>query len=293
VDSTPELHQIKDLEEKIRKLSENLAHTTTDPDFQHRLNTHLLALVEQRAQEAERYNRLLQENLHEVKQRRERTATTVHDLKIPITICLLNLDLAESEEEARIRALHFVAMRRELEFMLDTVANLLDLERDGQPPHGQITPVHLHELAGQTLARMQILIKDKKGLRLINTVPADLPPVRCDPHRMARVLSNILSNAIKYTEAGAIEISGRQSTDEESPNRVRLTIRDTGSGIDPARRDTLFQLFSGDESRYDSTGVGLVYVKRTIESYGGRVFIDSKKGEGTLVTLDLPGARGV
>jgi signal transduction histidine kinase len=291
VNLTPELHQIKDLEEKIRRLSQEQARTTTDPEFQHRLNAHLLALVEQRAHEAERYNRLLQEHVHELQVRKERMATTVHDLKIPVTISLLNLELAESEAEAEVRLLHLTAVRRELEFLLDTIGNLLDLEREGKGDLGKIEPINLSELTTQVLDRMRILIRDKPGLRLANELPADLPRVRCDVHRMTRVLSNLLSNAIKYTDAGAITIGTPASRDPDSPGIVRIFVRDTGVGIDPSRRDQLFHLFSGDESRYDSSGVGLVFVKKTVEAYGGRVFLESQKGTGTCVTLELPLAK--
>lgn len=288
---TPELHQIKDLEEKIRRLSQEQARTTSDPEFQHRLNTHLLALVEQRAQEAERYNRLLQENLHELQMRKERIATTVHDLKVPVTVSLLNMELAESESDARIRATHLTAVRRELEFLLDTIGNLLDLERGSIAEIGRVEPANLHQLANQVIDRMQILIRDKPRLMLTNELPADIPLVRCDIHRMIRVLSNLVSNSIKYTESGSITIGMHPTMNDNPSGYVRVFVRDTGVGIDPSRAEKLFQLFSGDENRYDSNGVGLVFVKKTIEAYGGRVLLDSRKGEGTCVTLELPQAR--
>jgi signal transduction histidine kinase len=284
---TPELHQIKDLEEKIRRLSQEQARTTSDPEFQHRLNAHLLALVEQRAQEAERYNRLLQENLHELQMRKERIATTVHDLKVPVTVSLLNMELAESEEDPRVRALHLTSVRRELEFLLDTIGNLLDLERGNIVELGHVEPVSLHHLTSQVLERIRILTRDKPGLILTNALPADLPLVRCDAHRMTRVITNLLSNSIKYTETGSITIGSSDAPE----GYLRVFVRDTGSGIDPSRASKLFQLFSGDENRYDSTGVGLVFVKKTVEAYGGRVMLDSQKGEGTCVTLELPLAK--
>jgi len=288
---TPELHQIKDLEEKIRRLSQEQARTTSDPEFQHRLNTHLLALVEQRAQEAERYNRLLQENLHELQMRKERIATTVHDLKVPVTVSLLNMELAESETDARVRGMHLTAVRRELEFLLDTIGNLLDLERGSMPETGSVQPVNLHDLADQVIDRMRILTRDKPELTLVNDLPANMPLVRCDLHRMTRVFSNLVSNSIKYTDSGSITIGMHAAEDPDASARVRVFVRDTGSGIDPSRANKLFQLFSGDENRYDSNGVGLVFVKNTVEAYGGHVLLDSRKGEGTCVTLELPQAR--
>jgi signal transduction histidine kinase len=288
VNLTPELHQIRDLEEKIRRLIEEQARSKADPEFQNRLNVHLLALVEQRAREAERYNRLLQEHVHELQLRKERMATTVHDLKIPVTISLLNLELAESEDEPAVRTLYLTAVRRELAFLLDTIGNLLDLERDGRGQVGQLESVNLPRITQDLLDRLQILVRDKDGLKFANMLPPDMPLVRGDPHRLTRVLSNLLSNSIKYTETGTIEVGYIPPADGDPPGFVRIFVRDTGSGIDADRREKLFQLFSGDESRYDSTGVGLVFVQKTVAAYGGRVLVESKKGGGTRVILELP-----
>lgn len=116
--------------------------------------------------------------------------------------------------------------------------------------------------------------------------------MRADPHQLTRVLSNLLSNSIKYTDTGTIHI-GMQAESEGAPKGyLWIYVKDTGTGIDAQRRKQLFHLFAGDDSRYDSTGVGLVYVKQTMEAYGGRVFLDSVKGEGTKVTLEFPALRG-
>jgi signal transduction histidine kinase len=290
VNQPPELDQIRDLEEKIRRLSEERAHSSADPEFQHRLNAHLLALVEQRAREAERNNRLLQEHVRELQVRKERIATTVHDLKVPVTISMLNLELAEAETDPHERAQHLTAVHRELAFLLDTIANLLDIERD-VPARGTIVPVNLPELADELLGRVAVLIRDKPGVTLQNSLPRDLPAVRGDAHRLMRVFSNLVSNAIKYTDTGTIEIGHISMAPSALPGYLRVFVRDTGAGISAARRDKLFQLFAGDESRYDSSGVGLVFVKQTIESYGGRIFLDSTEGAGTTVTLELSIAR--
>jgi signal transduction histidine kinase len=284
----PDLHSIRDLEDKIRRLSHEQAHSSADPEFQSRLNTHLLALVEERAREAERYNRLLQEHVHELQVRKERITTTVHDLKIPVTISLLNLELAESEDLPAVRALHLTAVHRELAFLLDTIANLLDLERGSAGEPAKTEAVALPRLTQGLLDRMHVLIRDKPDLTLFSSLPAGLPLILGNAHRLTRVLSNLLSNSIKYTEAGSIEVGHTPGAESCAPGFVRIFVRDTGAGMDPERRAKLFQLFSGDDSRYDSTGVGLAFVKKTVEAYGGRVLLDSEKGAGTCVMLDLP-----
>ncbi len=286
MENQAELDQIRELEAKIRQLSREQADDPTDPELQAQLNTHLLSLVEHRAQEVERINRLLQSNIQELKTRKERLATTVHDLKIPITVSMLNLELAEQESGASPQAMYLNAVRRELAFMLDTIANLLDLERsESMADDLRLEPCQLRDIATEVLRRMSVLIKDRPNLALHNAVPADLPPVTCDRHRITRVFNNLLSNAIKYTESGTVTLRGAVGN---QPGSVQLFIEDTGSGMDATRLSSLFKLFQGDAARYDSSGVGLVYVKKTVESHGGKVSIQSERGKGTTVTLDLP-----
>jgi signal transduction histidine kinase len=226
--------------------------------------------------------------VHELQVRKERITTTVHDLKIPVTISLLNLELAESEDLPAVRALHLTAVHRELAFLLDTIANLLDLERGSAGEPAKTEAVALPRLTQGLLDRMHVLIRDKPDLTLFSSLPAGLPLILGNAHRLTRVLSNLLSNSIKYTEAGSIEVGHTPGAESCAPGFVRIFVRDTGAGMDPERRAKLFQLFSGDDSRYDSTGVGLAFVKKTVEAYGGRVLLDSEKGAGTCVMLDLP-----
>jgi signal transduction histidine kinase len=281
-----DLSQIKALEAKIRELSQEEPAGPDHAAFQAQLNTHLLALVEQRARHAEALNRSLQEHISELKRRKERMVTTVHDLKVPVTISLLNLELAEAEKEPAVKEVYLNGVRRELEFLLETIANMLDLERPaGLRPALKRERLFLRELVAEVEARMRVLIKDKPSLELRNEVPPDLPPVHCDRHLMTRVLANLYSNAIKYTEIGSITVGGSAST---AASTVRLFMRDTGAGIEPARKARLFQIFEGDSERYDSLGVGLVFVQNTVSAHGGRVWLESERGKGTCVNIELP-----
>ncbi len=278
--------QIRALEDKIRELSQEGLAGEHSEAFQAQLNAHLVALVEHRAREAEAMNQALQEHLGELRRRKERMVTTVHDLKVPITVSLLNLELAEMEEEPAVKAIYLNGIKRELEFLLETIANMLDLERpreDAQAVRWEHVP--LRDLVADVEARMVVLIKDKPDLVLRNEVPADLPPLFGDRHLLTRILTNLFSNAIKYTDSGSITVGAAL----EAPARaVHLFVRDTGSGIDEARKARLFQLFQGDVNRYDSSGVGLVFVKSAVAAHGGRVWLESEHGKGTCVYVELP-----
>jgi signal transduction histidine kinase len=145
--------------------------------------------------------------------------------------------------------------------------------------------VALRDLVADVEARMLVLIKDKPALALRNDVPADLPLLRCDRHLLTRVLTNLFSNAIKYTDRGSITVG---ATVEAPSHTLRIFVRDTGSGIEDARKARLFQLFEGDANRYDSSGVGLVFVNSAVTAQGGRVWLESEHGRGTCVYVELP-----
>jgi signal transduction histidine kinase len=221
--------------------------------------------------------------------RKEKLITTVHDLKIPLTVSLLNLELAEMESDPAESQFYLAQVRRELEFMLETIGAMLELEK--AESHGltlNAAPLSLADLVGAVIGRMQVLLKDKPALKLINQVPPDLPRVLVDAHKITRVLNNLYANAINYAERGAITASAGLAPDGHF---VRFDLRDEGKGISPERMESLFKLFAADSDSAASSGVGLLYVKRIVEAHGGTVTLTSKVDTGTTVSIALPVAR--
>ena len=279
------LQKIRDLEARIAELNREGAARAQDPTFQAQLRGTLLLLAQEQAKELERMDRLYRESGRQLEQHRRRVAVTVHDLKAPITISLLNLELLEMEKDPEQSAFYITGVRRELEFMLDTIANLLELERSAEERKElHMEPVALHPLVEAAVGRMSVLILDKPALRLENAVPADLPPVRAHPHRLTRVFNNLLSNAIKYTESGEVRVSAGGS----GSGAVRVLVQDSGTGIDPERLPRIFTYYEGDEHQPDSTGIGLAFVKQVIDAHRGKVWIESERGVGTKVFVELP-----
>jgi signal transduction histidine kinase len=120
------------------------------------------------------------------------------------------------------------------------------------------------------------------------SVPADLPPVSADRTRLAQILWNFGSNAIKYNRP-----SGRVIFSATTPqaDQIRVTVRDTGLGIPAAKQDQLFQPFqrAGHENGpIEGTGIGLVITKRLAESMRGAVGFRSVPDEGSEFWVDLP-----
>jgi len=131
-----------------------------------------------------------------------------------------------------------------------------------------------------------------KGLDFYCLVRADVPPrLTGDPHRVQQVISNLMSNAIKFTESGEVGLEVETGSHEGGPV-VRFTVRDTGIGIPPDVQARLFQPFTqADESttrRYGGTGLGLTISRRIARCMHGDVEVSSALGEGTSFSFWIP-----
>jgi PAS domain S-box-containing protein len=124
-----------------------------------------------------------------------------------------------------------------------------------------------------------------KGLELLLNVSEDIPlDLAGDPHRLGQVLVNLLSNSVKFTEAGEVEL--RVTTSETTGEKVKLrfSVRDTGIGMTSEQVAKLFRPFTQADSsttrKYGGTGLGLSIVRRIVEMMSGQVWVESEPGHG-------------
>jgi signal transduction histidine kinase/DNA-binding response OmpR family regulator len=126
----------------------------------------------------------------------------------------------------------------------------------------------------------------QKGLELVHLVDDDVPnELRGDPARLRQVLTNLVGNAVKFTEEGRVVVRLGLAAESDRDVQVRFDVADTGIGITPADRPRLFQSFSqldGSTSRaYGGTGLGLVISKQLVELMGGTIGVQSEEGQGS------------
>ena len=137
-----------------------------------------------------------------------------------------------------------------------------------------------------TLADLTVIKVQEKGLELLFDIGTDLPTALIgDPFRLGQVLSNLVNNAIKFTEKGEITVGVHKIADEVDGVRVRFDISDTGIGLSEEQRANLFNAFSQADTsttrKYGGTGLGLTISKRLIEIMEGEIGIDSQLGAGS------------
>jgi signal transduction histidine kinase len=121
-------------------------------------------------------------------------------------------------------------------------------------------------------------------------VAGDLPELRADVVKLQQVMTNLLANAIKYTDRGSVCVRARKA----DAGHVAIEVADTGTGISPEALDRVWKPFEQEDhgnSRRGGTGLGLSIVRAIVELLDGDVRIESTLGKGTLVTVVLPCAK--
>ena len=116
---------------------------------------------------------------------------------------------------------------------------------------------------------------------------AEVGRIFADGPKLKQVLLNLLGNAIKFTETGSVRVVvERQGSD------LRVSVRDTGIGVPPEDTERIFESFqqgnSGMSGKYQGTGLGLSISRRLVEMHGGRIWVKSTAGQGSIFTFTIP-----
>lgn len=251
------------------------------------LKSHQASLSKSRQLEA------LNERLRRIDAERTRFLTLVtHELRAPINTIHTSLELVLSGylPPEKVRGILKRLMSR-TEELSDLVTDLLRLARarEEASEDEQLAAVQAADVL-ESVVQLMKAEADSKDIFLSVDIAADLAPVQAHPDRLKLVWTNVLSNAIKYTEPGGIvTVALRQA-----PQHIVGTIRDTGIGIAPEDQARIFEEFYRAENARTAssvgTGVGLAIVKRLVENWGGEIRLESELGLGSKFTILLPRA---
>jgi len=167
--------------------------------------------------------------------------------------------------------------------MEELIDGLLELSRVGRA-EVKIQEVDLNVLIQELADQLQPQVDAERIELVVNHLPIVGAPVI----QMKQIFGNLISNGIKYmgdSEERRVEVGGMRDEKE-----VRLYVKDTGIGIDPAYHDKVFVIFQRlkDLDEVKGTGVGLAIVKKIIESLGGEISLESEKNKGSTFQITLP-----
>ena len=213
-------------------------------------------------------------------------ANTSHELRTPLTAILGYSEILLDEAEGEMRTLA-ESIYRGGRRLLGTVNGLLDmfkLQSGTLDVHAE--PVDVAEAVRQSVRLLRPLASER-GLDLVVLPEGRTLPARVDPGLLDRIVTNLVGNAIKFTDVGRVVVL--LDGDDHS---LRVTIRDTGVGINEGEVERLFEPFeqasSGFSRSHEGTGLGLTIVKQVVELVGGSVHVDSVVGSGTTVEVVVP-----
>lgn len=218
-------------------------------------------------------------------------ATVSHEIRTPMTGVLGMIELLRANPEPAVRQRYLDSLEQSASLLMAVLDDVLDFSKiESGALALESIDFDLAELARSTLDLFGHAASHK-GLTLSLSMPVGRDMmVRGDPVRLRQVIANLISNAVKFTPAGGIELSIALSA-EGSGRLLRARVRDTGIGIAAEAIERLFEPFvQADLSttrRFGGTGLGLAITRRLIEAMGGRIGVESAPGKGTCFTFDV------
>ena len=223
----------------------------------------------------------------EISKRVQFIRALAHELKTPLTSALAASDLLVTQlnEEPQLSLARNIY--RSATNLDSRVEELLDLARGELGMLDlKLEPVDILQLLRQTADDMKPLAS-RQGLTLSVDLPPTLPSVDAEAGRVQQILVNLLNNAIKFSsENGRVALGASVRQDS-----VVVEVRDTGSGISKAEQQRLFEPYhrvEGDRDRLSGLGLGLALCKNLVELHGGRIWVESRPGEGSTFSFSLP-----
>jgi signal transduction histidine kinase len=275
---------------------ESLASTSEDVSFLNRLSDHAAIAIAN----AQLY--LEVQNANAAKS--EFVSFVAHELKNPMTSIKGYTELLAGGKVGTINDMQANFLRT-ISSNVERMSTLVsDLNDNSKIEAGRLRldfkAMNVAEVVDEVVRSTRRQIEDRKQTIDV-TLPEPLPPVWADRTRVAQVLTNLVSNAHKYTpEEGQVYVSGEVASNQWDPGGaarvVHLWVRDTGIGITPEDQAKIFQKFfrSDDEKAREApgTGLGLNITKSLVEMQGGRIWFDSEFRKGTTFHITIPVAEG-
>jgi NtrC-family two-component system sensor histidine kinase KinB len=218
-------------------------------------------------------------------------ATLSHEFRTPVTSITMSVDLLgqgilgalnpkqrELLDSAKEDCERLTKLAREL-------LQLSKLESGRMQMRNEV--LNIRAVADFSLRPLQRQFQEK-SIALVNDVPPALPPINADEQQISWILTNLVTNALRYTDpGGTVRLTAR-----EEAGALLVSVEDTGQGIAEEHLEKIFDKFVQVKHHTDSTpgsvGLGLAIAKEIVETYGGRIWVESRVGQGSTFSFTLP-----
>ena len=217
-------------------------------------------------------------------------ATISHEFKTPLTSIMMGVGLLfeknigvinEKQEEL------LDAIKEETEKLADLVSNLLKLSKiQSNQAVYDIRPYSITKIVLDCVENYSMQAKNKKII-LDNSIRKELPNVVVDKEKIIWVLNNLVSNALKYTDAGGKIVIGARINGD----KMKVFVKDNGKGIPREYHEKIFEKFvkiNAYDTEFLSSGIGLSIAKGIVEAHGGTIYCESEVSKGSTFTFTLP-----
>jgi signal transduction histidine kinase/CheY-like chemotaxis protein len=218
-------------------------------------------------------------------------ANMSHEIRTPMNGVIGMTELALATPPGDQHTGYLEIVKTSAQSLLHLLNDLLDFSKiEARKVDLDVAPFAVRDLIRQLLVPLR-LKAEQNGVAVSLDVAADVPEwLLGDQVRVRQILVNLVANAVKFTEAGTVDVAVRRAA--SAPDRMRFEVRDTGIGIAREKQQLIFEAFSQADGsttrRYGGTGLGLSITAKLVGLLGGSISLESELGQGSCFSVELP-----